>query len=865
MDFIGPLISIVSCLCKSAASGVTHLVTLDRRVHSLATALKELKDMRDELKKQVDHAESGGLMRTNQVKRWLDRVEEIEAEVSLIVEKFGQRRQIFGCCGANCASRCKLSWKVPKKLKDVNELMDKGAFNALVTDGLLPVVVEEMPCRPSVGQEVMLEKVCRFLKEDEVGVVGVYGIGGVGKTTLLKNINNSFLTETHYFDVVIWVSISKDFVPERVQQTVRVRLGLSWDETECRERRALKIYRVLRRKKFLLLLDDVWEGFDLDEIGVPFPDRKNKCKVIFTSRFKEVCSDMDAHRKLKVELLTEKESWKLFEEKLGQREILDSRLIRTHAGTIIRKCGGLPLALITMGRAMANKESEEDWKHAIEVLNKCPLEVRGCIIEEEQLVEYWIGEGFLDRPQDDNAHKRGHDVIESLKVAYLLETGKEKSHVRMHDIIRGFALWIASECGKNEKNFLIQASAGLTEAPRVEDWEKAQRISLLDNEIYALSEKPNCPNLSTLMLQWNSGLSKIDYGFFQFMPALKVLDLSFTCLREIPATISKLVELCHLNLSGTKVTTLPKELGGLTKLRHLDLQRAYSLKSIPREAISGLSQLRVLNFYYSYANWEAQVYEGVNEVGFSDLEHLRQLTTLGITVTELTFLRRLSGFKYLLKCVQSLYITECSGLFHLKLSSAFNDGERLRRLSINNCCNFKYLAIDAGTEKKWLPSLEVLALHRLPHLIAVWKNPVTTGCLRNLRSITIWHCHKLKNISWILQLPKVEAIYLFYCKEMECVIEDAVDQENSAAFPSLRTLSIRDLPELRSISQQALAFPSLESFSVIDCPKLKMLPLKAHCISSLLTIYGNKEWWDGLQWNEASTKSAFFPHFKATC
>ena len=109
-------------------------------------------------------------------------------------------------------------------------------------------------------------------------------------------------------------------------------------------------------------------------------------------------------------------------------------------------------------------------------------------------------------------------------------------------------------------------------------------------------------------------------------------------------------------------------------------------------------------------------------------------------------------------------------------------------------------------------------------------------------------------------------LYVFYCSEMEELIcEDEVIEEDLMVFPSLRTMSIRYLPELRSISQEALAFPSLERIAEMDCPKLKKLPLKTRGGSTLPTVYGCKEWWHGLEWDEgAATISAFLPPFMAT-
>ncbi|XP_021277605.1 disease resistance protein RPS2 [Herrania umbratica] len=893
MDFISPLISIVDRLCTAMAPRISNVIHLDRRIQSFTTEVEELKDQRDDLRSRVERAELNGSRRTNEIQRWLARVEVIEAEATSIIENLGQSRHGLGCLSVNCCSKYNLSKEIIEKLKEISELKGKGAFEKLVTEPH-PAPVEEKPCRPAVGISLMLDKVWVFLEEDKVGIIALYGIGGVGKTTLLKTVNNAFLGRAHNYDVVIWVLVTKEFVVSKIQQAIVARLGLPWEETEASELRTSKIYNVLKKKRFLLLLDDVWERIDLGDIGIPLPDEKNKCKLIFTARSMDVCADMDAHRKLKVEFLDEEKSWQLFCEKVGRMEILESPPIRNYAETIVRKCGGLPLALITVGRAMANKETEEEWKYAIELLNKSPSELRGmedvftllrfsydnlenettkmCLlycalfpesysIEKEQLVEYWIGEGFLDSSYDSNAHNKGYAAIGSLKVACLLETGEEETQVKMNDVIRSFALWIASESGLNKGKFLMEASSGLTEAPGVKNWEGAERISLLDNGITVLKGIHKCPNLLTLLLQWNNGLNRISDDFFQSMSALRVLDLSFTSIRKIPVSINRLVELRHLNLAATKITALPKELGSLTKLNHLNLLRTYSLRTVPREAISGLADLAVLNLYYSYG-WEIQNVEGEAEVGFEELETLRHLRILGLTISTITSLNRLSGLRNLVGCIQYLHIKECEGLSQLELSSASGYGNTLRRLSIRNCYDLNYLVVDGEDRETWLPNLEVLALQGLPNVSSVWKTPVRKASLQNLRLLNIWYCHRLKNVSWVLLLPRLEVIYLFYCKEMEELVSRVEKLEpDSRAFSRLKTISIRDLPELRSITPWALAFPCLKSIAVIDCPQLKKLPIRNHNSSTLPTVYCTKDWWDGLEWDEPSTKYAFLTDF----
>ncbi|XP_058067680.1 LOW QUALITY PROTEIN: disease resistance protein RPS2 [Magnolia sinica] len=890
IDIVSPVINMIYSLSNFATCRVQYIVGLEDDANSLRNAMDELRSVREDVKRRVDIAERRLLTRTNQVQGWLQRVDAIEHEVDEVDEGLVQRRRCIGDWCPDCWSRYKLGKKVVKLLAGVAELKSRGVFDE-VAERSLPNPVNEVPSTSPVGTSMMLEKLRRFVREDGVGIVGVYGMGGVGKTTLLKKINNKFLERTHDFDVVIWVVVSKDLNVGKIQKALGGRLGLSWEGSESQEERAVSIFAALNKTKFMLLLDDVWGRLDLDVVGIPFPNSHNKCKIVFTTRSMDVCSDMDAQRKLKVEFLEEKEAWKLFQAKVGKEMDLDSQSIRPLAETTVKKCGGLPLALITIGRAMANKKSIEEWKDAIRSLNNSASELRGmedvfsllkfsydsltddtvrsCFlycalfpedysIEKEQLIEYWIGEGFLDGFRNiSEVHNKGHAIIGSLKVACLLESGDEETQVKMHDVIRGLAIWIACQSGKTKK-FIVQASVGLTEHG-VERWTEVERISLMDNEINALVEGPNCPNLLTMMLQWNNSLNKISNSFFHLMPALRVLDLSFTSLKELPGSIGGLVKLRYLNLSRTKITALPKELGSLGKLRHLDVQRTRALRTVPYEVISNLSGLQVLNLYYSFGDWDVEGVGDGSGVSFTDLECLQHLTTLGITITKAIALFRYC-FGNLPKRTAYLYIKECEGLTYFELSL---NHRKLRRLSINNCYDLEELTVRSEGGEDWLPSLEVLSLYGLPNITTIWGRTVTHECLQYLRCIDIWYCDKLKNITWILQLQCLEVIYLFYCKGMEELVSGDVVVEVPFALPRLRTISIRDLPELRRIYTQPLVFPSLEGMAIAECPKLKKLPLGSCSAKTLRTIYGNKEWWDGLEWEDDSIKSAFLPYFTA--
>ncbi|XVF86500.1 hypothetical protein PTKIN_Ptkin18bG0045800 [Pterospermum kingtungense] len=188
----------------------------------------------------------------------------------------------------------------------------------------LPVApVIERPSISTTGLECMLNKVWGTLEEKQVRIAGIYGIGGVGKTRLLTKINKKIGVSSNRFDVVIWVTVSKGFFIEKV-------------------------------------LDDITKRIDGDI------DQENGSKLGFTTRV-EVCGQMRAHKKIEVQCLPEEKAWKLFEEQVGD-DILDSHPnIPELDRELAKECGGLPLVLITIGRAMACKKTPEEWEFATNV------------------------------------------------------------------------------------------------------------------------------------------------------------------------------------------------------------------------------------------------------------------------------------------------------------------------------------------------------------------------------------------------------------------------------------------------------------------------------------------------------------------
>ncbi|OVA07895.1 hypothetical protein BVC80_8991g33 [Macleaya cordata] len=170
---------------------------------------------------------------------------------------------------------------------------------------------------------------------------------------------------------------------------------------------------------------------------------------------------------------------------------------------------------------MACKKTPQEWEHAITVLKRSAAEFsEDYSVMEEEIIDYWIAEGFLDSLDDINeARNEAHDVIGYLKGACLLETGVDMEYtVKLHDLVRDLAIWIASDFGRNKSKVFCQGG----DDPKLENWEKAERVLLINN-------------------RW----------IFQFMPVLRVLKISRIKNTNLPKSIASLSELQYLNISGS--------------------------------------------------------------------------------------------------------------------------------------------------------------------------------------------------------------------------------------------------------------------------------------------------------------------------
>ncbi|KAJ0075721.1 hypothetical protein Patl1_34093 [Pistacia atlantica] len=849
MDFLGPIMDILPTLCNCTSSRIDIIRHLQENLTSLRKTRDELEDISKDVRSRVEHAEQQYRKRTNQVEGWLEKVKLKLQEVQNILQKGEQEIQkkcLGSCCPRNCYSSYKLGKEVIKGTDAVNDLINKGkGFRSLedVSDKLPTRPVDERPVEKTVGMDSILDEVWRYTKDREARIIGIYGAAGVGKTTLLHKLESKFKQEGPDFEVVIWKTVSSEVNLQGIQEAIRHRLDIPdeiWKTKTDEHDRAAEIYESLRGKKFVLLLDDLWDHIDLPKLGVPdLSGDENGSKIVFTARSEVVCDRMDtAVKKIRVECLSFEDSFELFRQQL-KKDVLNSHPeIPKLAETVADECKGLPLALITIGKAMSNRRKLAEWQHAIETLKRKPSEFpdvesrvyrvlrfsydslrddkhKNCflycsmfpedhMIRKDELIELWIAEGFLPDPSLHKARNEGEFIIGSLKDASLLEKdGYSDDYVKMHDVLRDMALWLASE--KENKIFVFENQESIKKHG-IATWKEAVRISLWGRSVKLFSETPFCPRLLTFVVRQTS-VHKFPSPFFQSMHAMKVLDLSQNrYLTRLPAML-EMINLQYLNLSRTDIEELPIEVNSLTKLRFLLLDGTSKLKAISEGVISSLSSLQVFSRVptetgrlYFHSFW--------NTTLLQELECLEDIEEISVTLFTVDAVFQLKSSSKLQSCVKRLVI------------------------------------LCKQSEELHSPNTS--------------SSVLSSGSFDNLHDLYINNC-LIKDLACLRYATRLRFVFAGNCPLLEEIIpcEFSSSSGDLNMFKNLKQLNFRDLPLLKSICR-VMQFPSLERIWVINCPNLTKLSLDLHSENnSKILILGDKEWWDKLEWENSSSDVSY--------
>ncbi|XP_039137150.1 disease resistance protein SUMM2-like [Dioscorea cayenensis subsp. rotundata] len=681
--------------------------------------MKHLMATKEDVQRKLDDPQHNGKLLDNQhqVKDWLRDVGEKEYKVERLLDEYDKGNCVpAGSCSLNCFSRYKIGRNAFKLKEEITQLTTK--LPEIKFTGVpppKPVPESSKIAGKKIGSN--LDVACSYLADETDDIIGIWGMGGVGKTTLLKKINQRLLDNANMgFDHVLFIEASQNSQLEELQKEIAKELHLAPDSVQK------DFFNALKTKNIVLLLDNIWEPVDLVGLGIINPYRDDddstkpyKYKVIFTTRSENVCARMRASKRIKVECLEPDEAWALFKHNVNLAVIESDEKFKKIAWQVMNKCGGLPLALQVVGKAMSNRNTVQEWDDILSLLknsgtevvqgvqesllpilkfsyDNLPRNIQECFLcasilqwlRKDDLLELWMGLGLIgDFVNLQQAYGKARHIFKNLEESCLLYSSDDV-YVRSHDVIYEMAVWIASDCGMNMNKWIVKRFSSFEveiTSINAENWRFANRVIVSGKVELLPILSCQCSDLLCLMIQINSYFKNIPERFFSAMPNLTYLDLQETGIEELPKGMKCLANLQYLNISKTNISSLPKELVYLKKLQYLICRNLKGLGKVEDGLMSRLQKLKVIDIYpYGWVEPEElklwKKHNSIKAIGMRVVsqEVLQQLSCLPTTQLYLANMDNLISLSFdTLSCkvhgfLQSLQIHSCPQLKELVMN-----------------------------------------------------------------------------------------------------------------------------------------------------------------------------------------------------
>ncbi|KAL3369414.1 hypothetical protein AABB24_009984 [Solanum stoloniferum] len=655
---------------------------------------------------------------------------------------------------------------------------------------------------------------------DEIDVISIVGMPGIGKTTLAFRVYNDESVVDH-FDICAWCTVDQERNEKKLLQKIFNQvIGLKERFSEDVDV-ADKVRKRLCGKRYLIVLDDMWDTATLDELTRPFPEFRKGSRVILTSRKKEVALHGKCHSDpLYLRLLRSEESWELLEKRVFGEECCPDEL-KDVGKKIARNCDGLPLVLDLIGGVISMMEKKEAlW---VEVLNNLSSfifkdeeevvkviqlsydhlsdHVKPCLVclatypkDEDmrisELKDLWISQGLVEQIEMKSAEEVVEIYVDEL-ISSSLVIPFDNSIFKIHDLVHDFCYI------KSRKEKLIHFIGGT----------KALSSSSSSSDLM--------PRGIIIQFSKYTSLFELDRNFVVFNPEKKNPYvkhlLSLKVYHGIKDSFSSIIHLKHLrllkslDLYGITLTdSLLNEIGMLVHLKYLIIQT--KAKSLP-PSFSNLCNLETLvveNLRGSYM---------VLSPCFWSLAKLRDVQMKCCALFDPTVLDEDSRLENL----RTLYKLHLPGLED-KEDIIFKRFPNLQNLEV--CIG---QLEDCSAEKICFPRLDVLNELEQLSLSASWGSfsEYTHGF--SLTSDTL---------SRIGRLPNLE----------ELILEDTIIEEGKewnmedVIFKNLKSLNLHRVEFSEWQVDAEKSFPVLEKLDISRCDKLMDIPDSFGDIASLELI-----------------------------
>ncbi|CAO2818869.1 unnamed protein product [Amaranthus hypochondriacus] len=605
----------------------------------LRREVEELRLIEREVQEKVTLLKEAGEEIGEGVFKWLKEAHDIDVKLTTCL-------QVATKAKSTLANRCCSCFKSRMTKEDAFEI--KTYVDDLLAQGKSIFPGEEIDLVWRDGfydfesRRSTYTRVMEGLKDNDIGIIGILGLGGIGKTKLVTEIGKRAKDEK-LFDHVLMATISQNPDIRNIQWTLADMLDLTFRDDEETSRTNELRARLENERKVLVIMDDVWDEINLDSVGVsPYSNRKG-CKIILTTRREKVCEDMCCNLVVRLDLITHAEAWALFTEHADLKAQKSVRVL-TNAKNIVKKCGGLPLAIVIVGSALRDKDLEdyEDALHKLcssnfvnvesadreiySILNLsyeylkdedtqkcfllCCLFPEDSTITVKELTRYAHGQWLFQYVNSfHEAKRRIFGSVKKLQDASLLSHVTRRSPrpgdyfqtwpiVKMHDLVRDFASWRARI---NHDFFYVVNKSNKLQKKRPYENATAFYLRRFDWD-WQYPNKSEYPNLKILIISSSisiSSMKKFQGNTLEMTNALQVLDVQSSSLVNSfmpPIWFEHLKNLRSLRLEGVPFSRNANlsMIRNLVNLEILELNLGSQQKVLPAW-VGELCNLRMLD------------------------------------------------------------------------------------------------------------------------------------------------------------------------------------------------------------------------------------------------------------------------------
>ncbi|XP_073360795.1 putative disease resistance protein At1g50180 [Aegilops tauschii subsp. strangulata] len=469
--------------------------------------------------------------------------------------------------------------------------------------------------------------------EKMLSAVSIVAMGGAGKTTLARKVYTSSRVKDH-FDTVAWVTVSQTFkgiklLKDIMKQIIYCKEGCREIDEMDEYQVGKKIHDFLLHKRYLVVLDDVWETDTWEQLNTTvnaFPDASNGSRVLLTTRKEDVANHVQMPTHVHpLKKLDEERSWELFSSKAlpsYRRSVMeDVDEFEKLGRKLAKKCDGLPLALAVLGGHLSKNLNTQAWSYILlgwpsnkdtqrmrDILARSYKDLsshylRSCflylaafpedfVIIVSDLIQLWIAEGFIHHIPNHKPEQIAHMYVTELAQRSLVQVvDRSKGHrwierIQLHDILREWCIEEARQDGfldvKTEITGQVSASSSNTQKFYRSTLQNSGDMFLqttLDLRTligFQLSSIPKMSFLRVLHIENSSlrGASRIIYGCIN----LRYLRLRRCSDFKLTSSIRKLLYLQTIDLASTwhsSKNLMPKSFWHIPTLRHVYLNNGF--------------------------------------------------------------------------------------------------------------------------------------------------------------------------------------------------------------------------------------------------------------------------------------------------